>query len=315
MPSLRVVFMGTPDFAVPALRKLSDVTDLILVVTQPDRKAGRGRKMTPPPVKVEAMNLGLEVLQPEKTGSRVFRDHISRLEPDLIVTVAYGKILKKRVLDIPEKGCINVHASLLPKYRGAAPVNWALIRGEKETGVSIMQMDEGLDTGPVLMQESIPVGPDETAGEVHDSLSDLGSRVLLKTIEQIDALVPTPQDDAVSSYAPKLSREDCRIDWNRTAAEVHNRVRGLSPKPGAFTFMNNCRLQILRSTPVSMCSGYNPGDVTCSERGNMTVACREGGIELIEIKPAGKRSMRCEQFLAGRQIRTGMKMNPCKDGD
>jgi len=315
MSSLRLVFMGTPDFAVPVLRKLSAAAEVLLVVTQPDRKAGRGRKTTPPPVKVEAMKLGLDLLQPEKTGTRVFRDHISRLGPDLIVTAAYGKILKKRVLDIPEKGSINVHASLLPKYRGAAPVNWALIRGEKETGVSIMQMDEGLDTGPVLIQESIPVGPDETAGEVHDALSNLGARLLLETIDKIDELVPTPQDDAVSSYAPKLSREDCRIDWNLTAAEVHNRVRGLSPKPGAFTFMNNCRLQILRSTPVSMCGGYSPGDVICSEKGNMTVACRDGGIELIEIKPAGKRSMKCEQFLAGREIRTGMKMNPCEDGD
>ena len=230
MKRFRVIFMGTPDFAVPCLARLVEISDVVAVVTQPDRPKGRGQKLLPPPVKVFAQEHGIAVYQPVRVKAPDFVDVLRGLAPDLIVVVAFGQILSKEILSLPPLGCINVHASLLPRYRGAAPMQWAIVRGEKETGVTTMFMDEGLDTGDMLIRETLPITQAMTAAELHDAMMKLGADVLEKTLFSLSegTLKRTPQDDALSTYAPLLDKEVGRIDWKKPAQEIHDLVRGLN---------------------------------------------------------------------------------------
>ena len=249
MKRFRVIFMGTPDFAVPCLARLVEISDVVAVVTQPDKPKGRGQKLLPPPVKVFAQEHGIAVYQPVRVKATDFVDVLRGLAPDLIVVVAFGQILSKEILSLPPLGCINVHASLLPRYRGAAPMQWAIVRGEKETGVTTMFMDEGLDTGDMLVRETLPITQAMTAAELHDAMMKLGADVLEKTLFSLSegTLKRTPQDDALSTYAPLLDKEVGRIDWKKPAQEIHDLVRGLNSWPGAYTMLAGQKFKIWRT--------------------------------------------------------------------
>src|ERR1039457_6271565 len=250
MAKLRLLFMGTPDFACPSLQKLVERgEEIIAVVSQPDRPKGRGQQLAAPPVKILAQEHGIPVLQPVKVRVPEFVEVIRELQPDLIVVVAFGQILPKALLEIPRFGCINVHASLLTRYRGAAPINWCLINGETETGVTTMQMDVGLDTGDMLVKKSTPINPDEDASSLHDRLTLIGAEALDETLDLLtkEDLVPQKQDDSLTCYAPMLKKEDGLIDWTRRPEELKNLVRGMTPWPGAFTFLDGKVLKICRA--------------------------------------------------------------------
>jgi len=249
---MRLVFMGTPDFAVPALRALvSAGHDVVGVFTQPDRPAGRGKNLKPSPVKVVAEELGLAVFQPEKIKTPEGIQQLRVLEPEGIIVVAYGQILSKEILELPAKGCINVHASLLPSYRGAAPIHWAVMRGETRTGVTTMLMDEGLDTGGMFLKREVLISNEATTGEIHDELAALGGELLIDTLNGLEKgdLIPIPQTGE-SNYAPLLKREHERLDWSRRADELHHQIRGLNPWPGAFATFRGENLKIWRSMPL-----------------------------------------------------------------
>ncbi|MFZ3207294.1 MAG: methionyl-tRNA formyltransferase, partial [Geobacteraceae bacterium] len=249
MAGLRIIFMGTPEFACPTLGRLIERgEEIVAVVTQPDRPKGRGRQVLPPAVKLLAMRHGIPVFQPLKVRDPAFIDVVRELAPDLIVVVAFGQILPQSLLDIPRHGCINVHASLLPAYRGAAPLNWCIINGETETGVTTMLMDAGLDTGDMLLRKRTDIEPDEDSLSLHDRLSALGAEALVETLDLLGAgrLVPEKQIDSLTSYAPMLKKEDGLIDWNRPALAIKNLVRGMTPWPGAFSWLDGRTLKICR---------------------------------------------------------------------
>ncbi len=302
---MNIVFMGTPDFAVPCLKALLDSGENVQAVfTQPDKPKGRGYKLTPPPVKELALQYKIPIYQlvSLKKGEDAENaiNVLHQLKPDLIIVVAYGKILPKEILDIPEY-CINVHASLLPKYRGAGPIQWSVINGEKETGVTTMLMAEGLDTGDMLLSESTPIGENETYSELHDRLSEMGSRVLLKTIEAVknNTLSPIKQDDSLSNYAPMISKEMCIIDFNNSAKSIHNKICGLSSFPGAVTELNGKKLKIFRSVlSDEKYANSKPGMIVNAD--NFTIACGDGKcITLSEIQFEGKKRMTTQDFLRG----------------
>ncbi|MGE5613399.1 MAG: methionyl-tRNA formyltransferase [Bacillota bacterium] len=257
---MRIVFMGTPDFAVPCLDALvNNGYEVIGVVTQPDKPVGRSHsRLVPPPVKEAALKHGIKtIMQPEKVKTREFVESIRELAPDLIVVVAYGRILIKDVLDIPKHGCINIHASLLPKYRGAAPIQWAIINGDEKTGITAMLMDEGMDTGDILLAEEIPISPDMTSGELFDRLRDLGAKVLIETLRRLEngTLTRIPQNHAEAVYVPMMKKEIGLIDWSKSAHEIHNLVRGTDPWPGAYTFYKGKRMKIKKTAVLSECPG------------------------------------------------------------
>ncbi|MCK5554403.1 MAG: methionyl-tRNA formyltransferase, partial [Deltaproteobacteria bacterium] len=236
---MRVIFMGTPAFGVPILRAIHmSNQDLIGVVTQPDRPRGRGRKLGISPVKELAMGFGLSVLQPQTTKDETFIMEVKRMSPDLIVVAAYGRMLTRDLLNIPALGCINVHASLLPKYRGAAPIQWTIVNGERKTGSTIMKMDEGMDTGDILLTQEVEIGDEDTAQSLHDRLAQVGASLIIKAMDQLDrrTLRPIPQDESKASYAPPLKKENGLIDWGQDARDIFNRIRGFDPWPGAFTY-------------------------------------------------------------------------------
>jgi methionyl-tRNA formyltransferase len=302
----RIIFMGSPDFAVPSLRAVAGRHDVLAVVTQPDRPQGRGRAVAPPPVKSVALELGIEVLQPEKLRRRSVREHLMSYGADLFVVVAYGKILRPKMLAVPRMGCINVHASLLPKYRGAAPIHWAVIEGEKRSGVSIMQMDEGMDTGPVYLQREIDLQPDETAGSLHDRLAPLGAEALLETLEGLlrGELEPSPQPEHGESLAPMLSKEDGLVDFSLPATVVDSRVRGMDPWPGAYTFLEGKRLKLFASRAVGD-QGGRPGEVLTTDAGGLLVACGEGALRVTELQLPGRKRLPVQALVAGRPIPAG----------
>ncbi len=306
MGNLRVVFMGTPEFACPTLQRLVDRGDeVIAVVTQPDRPKGRGQKAVPPPVKELAERHGIQVLQPARVRAAEFVEQIRCLAPDLVVVVAFGQILPKSLLDVPRYGCINVHASLLPRYRGAAPLNWCIINGETETGVTTMLMDAGLDTGDMLVKKVTPIDPEEDASSLHDRLSILGAEVLDETLELLAAgrLSPEKQDESLSCYAPMLKKEDGLIDWNRDPAAVKNLVRGMNPWPGAFTWLDGKLVKVFR-----VATGDErgvPGTVLKVGRDGITVACNGGSVALLELQLEGKKRLPARDFLAGCRIGPG----------
>ncbi|MDX9872193.1 MAG: methionyl-tRNA formyltransferase [Clostridia bacterium] len=306
----RILFMGTPDFAVLSLRALVRAGyTLAGVVTQPDRPSGRGQKPGLSPVKKEALALGLEVYQPVKIKEAEFLNTLTALQPDLIVTAAYGRILPPAVLELPPFGCVNVHASLLPQYRGAAPIHRAVLNGEAVSGVTTMLMNEGLDTGDILLKEPVEITPEMTSGELHDILAQKGADLLIKTLELWFArkLEPTPQDDAQSSYAAPLARKDERIDWDRTNRQIHNQIRGLEPWPGAFTDyrgkplkIREARLHPLPEQPVQ------PGTVVEVVKGaGFAVQTGQGGILVTKVQPFGKNVMPADSFMNGYHLTKG----------
>jgi methionyl-tRNA formyltransferase len=306
MTGLRLVFMGTPEFAVPALQRLIDRGEVVsAVVTQPDRPKGRGQHLAPPPVKLLAEGHGIPVLQPAKVRGPEFIEVMRELRPDLIVVVAFGQILPKALLDIPRHGCINIHASLLPRYRGAAPINWCIINGETETGVTTMQMDVGLDTGDMLLRKATPIDPDETAQALHDRLSLIGAEALGETLDLLVSgmITPEKQDDLFSSYAPMLKKEDGLIDWDREPQTIRNLVRGLTPWPGAYSFLGEKTLKILRCR-VADGTGI-PGTVLRADRSGLVIACRNGSLLVEELQLEGKNRLSAKDFLAGHNIKPG----------
>ena len=299
---LRIVFMGTPDFAVPSLQALLDSPHQVAaVVCQPDKPRGRGKVLSPPPVKVLAEKSGLPVLQPTSVRTDEFLDTLRSLAPDLLVVVAYGKILPPAVLAVPRLGAINVHGSLLPKYRGAAPIQWAVINGESETGVTIMQLDEGMDTGDMLLVERTPIGQQETAGELFDRLSLLGGTALATAVDRLAAgdLPPTPQNHQLATTAPMLNKEMGHIDWNRPATELQPLVRGLDPWPSAYGFMGGKRYRFFRPTVVPMNAPAVPGTICRADAQGLLVATGKECLLLAEIQPEGKKRMEVATWLRG----------------
>ena len=308
--TIRTVFMGTPEFALATFTGLLDAgLNLVGVYTQPDRPSGRGNKLTPPPVKTLAESRGIPVFQPVKLRAPEVVEGLRALAPDLIVVVAYGQILPKSVLEIPRFGCINVHASLLPKYRGAAPINQVIIDGETETGITTMLMDVGLDTGDMLVKRALSIGPLETAGELHDRLALLGRETLEETLRQLCAgtLLPEQQEDALTCYAPMLKKEDGRIDWRRSAAEIHNQVRGLDPWPGAYTALNGEVLKLARTIPETGSAGP-PGQVLAATAEGVRVACGTGILRIGELQLPGKKRLPAAEFLRGRPLPAGTRL-------
>jgi methionyl-tRNA formyltransferase len=298
--------MGTPDFAVPALRRLAEISDVRLVITQPDRPVGRGRKLEPPPVKRAAQSLGIEVVQPAVVKGRRFAKQIATVAPDVLVTAAFGRILGRALLDTPRLGCLNVHASLLPAYRGAAPINHAILAGERRTGVSIMRMDEGLDTGPVYRTASVEIGSDETAGALTVRLAELGAEVLARVLADLEELEPRPQDEARASWAPMLKKSDGRIDWRRPARELHDLVRGVHPWPGATTTLEGKPLKVHRAVVLDGPEpGAPAGTVLRHSALGLDVACGSGALRLLELQLPGKKRLPARAFHAGRPVASG----------
>jgi len=303
---IRTVFMGTPDFALDTLRGLIEAgVPLVGVYTQPDRPKGRGKKMTPPPVKELALEQKIPVFQPQKLRDPQAVAELQALAPDLIVVVAYGQILPQAVLDIPKHGCINVHASLLPKYRGAAPINKVIVDGESETGVTTMLMDIGLDTGDMLVKRSMSIGADETAGQLHDRMAPLGREAMDETLRQLCAgtLKPQKQNEADTCYASMMKKEDGLIDWSLPAQTIHNLVRGLDPWPAAYTSLNGETLKISK-TAVEAGSAA-AGSVVSSDESGVCVACGEGVLRIGELQLPGKRKMLAADFLRGHSLAVG----------
>lgn len=306
MTGWRIIFMGTPEFACPALQTLLDRGEQVIAVfTQPDRPKGRGQKLQPPPVKELALTHGIPVCQPPKVRVPEVVEQIRALQPDLIVVVAFGQILPKALLEIPPQGCVNVHASLLPRYRGAAPLNWCIVNGETETGVTTMLMDVGLDTGPMLLKRTMTIGPEEGILSVHDRMSQLGAELLGETLDGLKAgsIIPEPQDGSLSCYAPLLKKEDGLIDWHKSAVEIHNQIRGLSVWPGAFTWLDDAPLKLYCSV-VSQGAG-TVGSIIATGRDGIEVACGQGSLLITELQAAGSRRMDAASFLAGHPLPAG----------
>ena len=306
----RALFFGTPDFAVPCLDALAKIADIVCVITQPDRPKGRGLELAPPPVKVRAMALGVPVLQPVKVRTPEFAAELRALDAELAVVVAYGRILTRAVLDAPRRGCLNVHGSLLPRWRGAAPIQWAIASGDAETGVCLMQMDEGLDTGPVLARRALPIGPNETAGELAERLSQLGAQLLTEELPRYLAglLGAVPQADAGMTLAPILEKTHGAIDWSKRAQQAHDLVRGMTPWPGAYTRLAAGATLKVHATHVTADAGMSaaPGTVLHADRASgLVIACGEGALALDAVQPEGKRRMATTDYLAGRALGVG----------
>lgn len=305
---MRIVFMGTPAFAVPCLeRLLQDGHEVVGVFTQPDKPKGRGYAMTPPPVKQAALKAHVPVFQPSSVKTEQALTQLRALAPELIVVVAYGKILPKAVLELPKYGCINVHASLLPRLRGAAPIQWAILRGDQKTGVTTMYMDVGLDTGDMLLKKEIEIGEDETAGELHDKLSELGAQLLSDTLYALQTgnLQRIQQQDSESTYAPMLDKSLCPIDWSKSAQEIHNQIRGLSPWPVAVTSLQGKRMKIHSSRLTGHASGLPCGTVTGADDA-IYVSCGDGMVlSLLCVQSEGGKRMTAADFLRGHPIPEG----------
>jgi len=295
----RIVFMGSPDFAVPVLNALAGSYALAGVITQPDRRAGRGMTLVPPPVKRAAQALGLPLLQPEKLRLPEAMAALREWNPDLIVVAAFGQILRPEVLDLPRYGCVNVHASLLPRWRGAAPVQAAILAGDAQTGITIMKMDAGVDTGPLLGQRILPIGPQDTAGALLEKLAPLGAELLLDTLPNYleGKLQPRPQENEAATYAPMLKKDDELLDFNRPAVELERRIRALNPSPGAFFDWHDAPLKIWRAR-IGEAQGLGAGGRLIVE-GSPAVATRQGLLVLEEVQPAGKKPMPGKAFLVG----------------
>ncbi|MGH7254133.1 MAG: methionyl-tRNA formyltransferase [Nitrospirales bacterium] len=326
---MRVVYMGTPDFAVPSLGALLRSShEVVGVVTQPDRPKGRRNTLTPPPVKLVCRRAGLPCVQPTKMKDPAFLDQLKAWKPDLIAVAAFGRILPPVILSLPPKGCVNVHGSLLPKYRGAAPIQWAIINGERETGITTMLMDEGMDTGAILLQAPVPIAPDDTAGSLSPTLAEVGARLLIDTLAGLEAgrLTPRKQDDGLATMAPLLKKEDGLIDWSLSASAIANRVRGLSPWPGAYTFAGEDRWTIthavaaegtsaLSTASPGLLPGTVPGTVVDATKQGLFVATGQGVVAIQELQPASGKCMTAAQYLAGHRLAPGLRLGPGRQRD
>ena len=304
---MRIVFMGTPDFAVPCLQRLlEDGHEVPAVFTQPDKPVGRHAVLTPPPVKQLALSPGIPVYQPTKMRDGTVAALLRELAPDCLVVVAYGRILPQEILDVPPRGCVNIHGSLLPRYRGAAPIQWSVIRGETVTGVTSMFMDAGMDTGDIIDTLTTPIGENETAGELFERLAPLGARLLSTTLAAIadGTVTRRPQNDAEATMAPMLEKAMGRLDLTRPAQELHNQVRGMNPWPGAFCTAGGKTLKI-HETRVAAGSGA-PGTLLCADP--VTVACGEGALQLVTVQPEGKPRMAAEAWLRGARLPQGARL-------
>lgn len=304
---MNIVFMGTPDFAVPALEALyKSKHNIAGVFSQPDKPVGRKQVLTPPPVKAFAVQNGLSVYQPDSLKNDDSYELIQKLNPDIIIVAAYGKILPKNILDFPEYGCVNIHASLLPKYRGAAPIQWAVINGDKKTGITIMKMAEGLDTGDMILVDKTEIGENETSAELFDRLAEQGAVSLLKALDMLEngSVEFTSQDDALSTYAVKITKALSPIDWSKSASEVHNLVRGLQTWPCASTIIDGKEFKI-HKTVLSLKTGNKPGEIV-DNKGVLTVCCGDGCcVDVLEIQPQGKKKMDIKSFFAGNKLELG----------
>jgi methionyl-tRNA formyltransferase len=305
----RLIFMGTPDFAVHTLKALiNHGHDVLAVVTQPDRPKGRGKKLTAPPVKQLALQHGIEVLQPEKASDEIFCGRIRKKNPDLIVVVAFGQILKKRLLDIPKWGVINVHGSLLPNLRGAAPIQWTILNDEAKTGLTVMRMDEGMDTGPILFQKEVPVLKDETAGHLYDRLALMAGDLMAESLERMAGKIvkATPQDHARATYAPKISKDLCLVDWKEEANKVSARIRGMDPKPGAYTPWEGKEIKLFASTVIDRDRNDGlPGRVLGLREECLVVGTGRGTVGVRELQYPGKNRLPAKEFLRGLAIPEG----------
>ena len=309
---MRILFMGTPAYALPTLERLIAEHDVVGVVTRADKPSGRGHKLTPSPVKVCAAAHNIPVFQPEDMADSALFEVLSALKPDISVVVAYGKLIPDSIINIPRLSTINIHGSLLPKYRGAAPMQYSVLNGDAQAGVSIMYVTAGLDCGDVILQRAIPIGENETFGELHDRLAALGRDALCEALEELEAKTAKPfaQDDAKASYAAMISKEECNIDWSRSAAEVHNRIRGLSPVPGAFTRSPDGKIiKLYRSEIAEGCG--DPGEVIASvKKKGFVVACGVGAVCIVSAKPEGKREMPAFELINGHYIGVGDVLRP-----
>ena len=302
---MKIVFMGTPEFAVYSLEALLAEHEVCVVVTQPDKPRGRGKKVTFSPVKEKAVSAGIPVLQPSKVKTSKFANELSSFNADIFVVVAYGRILPGHILNIPRYGAINVHASLLPKYRGAAPIQWAIINGESKTGITIQQMDEGIDTGDIILVEEIPIAGDDTASSLHDKLARLGAQALLAAIKLIESgkAQHKPQDENMACYAPMIDKNTGRIDWNKNSKEIMNLIRGLNPYPAASTFYNGAPLKLYAAEETE--ASGNPGEISISHSGEIIVKTKDSGICIKEMQKTGGKRMDSASFQRGNHLVPG----------
>ncbi len=306
---MKIVFMGTPEFAVPTLDALyNSGHNIALVITQQDKPKGRGKKVLPTPVKEKALELDLEVYQPTSVNSQEAINRLKEIKPDCIVVAAFGQILKKEVLNIPKYGCLNVHASLLPKYRGAAPINWAVINGEEKTGITIMEMDEGLDTGNILKMREIPIEEDDDSSTIAHKLAILGGQLIVETLDDIEKgnITKIPQDDKLSTYAPMLSKKMGRIDWNENGENIKNLVRGLKPWPLAFTVYKGQNIKVHKVRKVEKFSDKPNGTVVKVSKEGIFVNCKDSCIVIEELQFPGKKKLHVEEYLRGNQFDEGV---------
>jgi methionyl-tRNA formyltransferase len=307
---MRAIFFGTPEIAVPALEALHEIATITAVVCQPDKPAGRGLELKAPAVKARALELGLPVTQPTKVRTPEFAAWVAEQDADVALVIAYGRILPKAVLEAPRRGCMNLHASLLPKYRGAAPITWAVVDGEATTGVSLMLMDEGMDTGPVFSMHEIPIGPDQTAGELAVDLARCAADVvradLLRAVE--GELVAVAQDHTRATHARMLTKEDGRVVWDRPAKKVHDHVRAMSPWPGAFTTLGGKTLKILETRLEGGPAGALPGTVVVAKKGVIEIACGEGRVAVLRAQLEGKKALGALELTSGRTLVEGVAL-------
>lgn len=305
---MKIVFMGTPDFAVPSLQALIDNFGVEAVFTQPDKPKGRGKSLAMSPIKELALKYKIKVFQPHKLRKEEeLIESLRAIKPDFIVVVAYGQILSKEILEIPKYACINLHASLLPKYRGAAPINWAIIKGEEKTGNTTMLMDVGLDTGDMLLKQEVNIHRDMTAGELHDILMNKGAELLVETINKMyeDKIVPEKQTETDTIYASMLNKEMAKINWNMSSKDIHNLIRGLNPWPVAYTNYNGVVMKIYKSEPISEEHKYLPGTIIDVSQKGLKVSCKDGAILVKEIQFPGKKVLTVEQYTRGNVIERG----------
>lgn len=309
---MNIVFMGTPEFSISALESLDqNGYDISLVITQKDRRRGRGKKRMFTPIKEKALELGLEVYQPNCVNSQETIDKLKEISPDCIVVAAYGQILKKEILNLPKYGCINIHASLLPRHRGAAPINWAIIEGDKETGITVMKMDEGLDTGDMLSWEKLSIEDEDDSKSLHDKLTRLGGQLIVKTLDEIKLgnINKTPQDDSLSTYASMLSKDMGEIDWNDFGDNIVNLVRGLKPWPSAYIIYEDQNVKIQKVEKIEKFSKEDNGMVVKVSDDGIYVNCMDSCISIKEIQFPGKRKMQVSDYLKGNQFKSGINLS------
>ena len=299
---MRIIYMGTPDFAIPPLEKLVAAGHQVAaVITQPDRPRQRGKVCTPTPVKSRSLELGLPVYTPEKVNTPEVLELLSNLKPDLLVVVAYGQFLSEKLFTLPPYGAVNIHASLLPAYRGAAPIHWAILHGESRTGVTIMYIDKGMDSGDMILRQETEIGPEEDTGSLHDRLSQMGADLLLQAIEQIHTgtVVRIPQDPKAATLAPMLRKEQERVDWTQSAQTIHDQIRGLHPWPGCYTTWQGKRLKLHASRVQNQSAPAHPGQILEISSQGITVACGQDCLRLIQVQPEGKAVMEASAFIRG----------------